>query len=189
MKKNKEYLKVGELKVVGEEILIKPGSYDNGLDFGNIFKDEEAYEKDWDAVCYVPEYAFDDMEPDNEGFYDVYGYSHNDLLVLCNNNSEMCDWLFHDKLIWAYPETYMNELDNEDLAYFYRFITPGAKVWWNDPAHETSGEYTVWSVPFEFDEHGESVNPEDFALDAIIIIGNENSEAEVTPIELMPVYD
>lgn len=83
----------------------------------------------------------------------------------------------------------MNELDDEDLAYFYRFITPGAQVWWNDPAKETSGKYTVYGVPFEFDEYGEPVDPESFALDAVIIIGHENSEAEVTPIELTPVYD
>lgn len=184
-----EYFKIGESKVVDGEVMIKPDYYDDGLSFGNIFKDAETYEKDWDAVCYVPEHAFDDMEPDNEGFYEVYGYSHNDLLRLCNGNREMCDWLFHDKLIWAYPETYMDEMDDEDLAYFYRFITPGAKVWWNDPAGETSGEYTVYGVPFEFDEHGEPIEPDTFALDAVIIIGYENSEAEVTPAELTPVYD
>lgn len=185
----REYLKVGESKVVAGQVLFKPDQYDDGLDFGNIFKDEEAYENNWDATCYVPEHAFYDIEPDDEDFYEVTGYSHNDLLALCNGNREMCDWLFHDKLIWAYPETYMNELDDEDLAYFYRFITPGAQVWWNDPAKETSGKYTVYGVPFEFDEYGEPVDPESFALDAVIIIGHENSEAEVTPIELTPVYD
>lgn len=185
--KNKEYLKVGELKVVGEEILIKPGYYDNGLDFGHIFKDEEAYKKDWDAICYVPEYAFTDANID-EGFA-VYpdGLTHNQLLDMCSGNREWCDYLF-SKLIWAYPDTYMNEWDVEDIAYFYRFIKPGAKVWWNDPAGETSGEYTVFSAPFEFDEHGEPIEPETFTSDAIILIGNEVSEAEVNPFELTPIY-
>ena len=185
----KTYLKIGKSKVVDGQVLFKPDCYDNGLSFGNIFKDEEAYDNDWSATCFVPEYAFDGVDADDEGFYEVAGYSHNDLLAICNGNREMCDWLFHDKLIWAYPETYMDELDDEDLAFFYRFIVPGAKVWWNDPAQETSGEYTVYGVPFEFDDHGEPVEPETFALDAVIIIGNENSEAEVTPIELTPIYD
>lgn len=82
----------------------------------------------------------------------------------------------------------MNEIDDENISYFYRFIKPGAKVWWNDPAGEKSGEYTVYVCPFEFDENDELKNPETFCSDAIIRIGNEYSEAEVSPFELTPIY-
>ncbi len=181
------YIKIGQSKTIDDQTLIKPDYYDDGLAFGNIFKDEEAYKNDWDAICYVPEHAFDDIEPDEDGFYEVTGYSHNDLLNLFAGNRELCDWMFHDKLVWAFPETYFDELSDEDIAHFYRFITPGAKVWWNDPAGETTGEYTVFGVPFEFNEQGEPVEPETFASDAIILIGDEVSEAEVTPCELTPI--
>ena len=108
---------------------------------------------------------------------------------MCCGNRELCDYFFFSKLMWAYPDTYMDEWDDEDIAYFYRFIKPGAKVWWNDPAGATSGEYTVFDVPFEFDEHGEPIEPETFTSDAIILIGNGVFEVEVTPFELTPIYE
>lgn len=183
-----EYLKIGELKIIDGEAFVKPDYYDDSLTAGNIFKDAEAYDKDWDAICYVPEYGVSRFEDDEDGYYsDFDGYTHNDLLRMRNGNRELCDNLFF-KLLWAYPSTYLNEMDDEDIAYFYRFIKPGAKVWWNDPAGETSGEYTVWGCPFEFDDHGEPVEPESFSSDAIIIIGTDDSEAEVTPFELTPIY-
>lgn len=186
--KDKEYLKVGELKIVDDEVFVKRDYHTDGLAYGHIFKDEEAYEKDWDAICYVPEHGFDGLTPDNEGFYSgIDGYSHNDLLLMCNGNREWCDAFFQD-LIWAYPDTYEQEQSDQDVAYYYRFIKPGAKVWWHDPAGETSGEYTVFGVPFEFDERGELIDPDNFALDTIVMIGNDFSEAEVTPNELTPVY-
>ena len=183
-----EYLKIGESKFVDGEFYAKPGCYEDGVVSGCIYKDEEAYEKDWDAVCYIPEYAFQDQEVDEEGFSQMTGYTHNDLLAMCNGNREWCDYFFQSCL-WAYPETYLHDTDDEDIACFYSFIKPGAKVWWNDPAGETSGEYTVFGVPFEFDDHGEPIEPESFTLDAVIIIGNDNSEAEVTPAELTPIYN
>lgn len=185
----KEYLKIGEIKRIDGEVLVKRGYYDDGVTFGYIFKDEEAYEKDWNAICYVPEACFADIEPDEDDFCSIgYGYTHNDLLELCNYNRELCD-AFFDGCKWACPETYWNEWDEvEDIAYYYNFLQTGAKVWWNDPAGETSGEYEVLDVPFKFDEQGELVDPENFSLDTIILIGNGCSEAEVTPNELTPLY-
>lgn len=52
-----EYLKIGELKIIDGEAFVKPDYYDDSLTAGNIFKDAEAYDKDWDAICYVPEYG------------------------------------------------------------------------------------------------------------------------------------
>ncbi len=186
---HKEYLKIGEIKNINGEMFVKRGLYDDGLTFGSIFKDEEVYEKDWDAVCYIPEACFADIELDKDGFYQIDGgYTHNDLLCLCNYNRELCDDFFNG-CKWACPETYWLEWDEaEDIAYYYRFIKPGAKVWWNDPAGETSGIYEVFGVPFEFDERGHLIDPENFALDTIILIGTEYSEAEVAPNELTPIY-
>lgn len=104
----KEYLKIGEAKVVNGEVRIKPDYYDDGITDGVIFKDEDAYENDWSAVCYVPEFGFDGNSPDNEGFYSEFdGYTHNDLLALCEGNRERCDRLFHTECLWAYPTTYL----------------------------------------------------------------------------------
>lgn len=181
-----EYLKIGRCREVDGEIQYKPEYHSDGISYGYIFKDEEAYEKDWGATCYISEYAFEN-ELEDGFFSETFGYSHNDLLRLCNGNRELCDCLFN-KMCWAYPETYLDEYDDEDLAYFYRFIIEGAKVWWEDPAGETSGEYTVFSVPFRYDEHGEIVEQDSFSSDAIILIGDEVSEIEVTPYELTSVY-
>lgn len=186
---NTEYLKVGEAKIVNGEVCIKPDYFDDGLTYGTIFKDEEAYDNDWNAVCYVPEYGFEKASIDDEGLFQEFdGYTHNDLLELCMGNREWCDYLFHSRCKWAYPSTYIEEEDYDDISYFYRFIKPGAKVWWNDPAGETSGEYTVWAAPFEFDDNGELIEPDTFDLDAIVMIGTDNSEAEVMVHELVPIY-
>ena len=185
---NNNYLMVGELKIVDGVKYFKSDNYDDGWTFGYIYKNEEAYIKDWDAICYIPEACFDEVGPDEDDFAVVSGgYSHNDLLSMCCGNREWCDYLF-SQLKWACPETYLNEWDDEEIADFYRFIKPGAKVWWNDPAGETSGEYTVFEVPFEFDEDGELIEPETFGSDAIIHIGDGFSEVEVSPFELTPIY-
>ncbi len=90
------------------------GYSDNGF----IFKDEEAYKNDWDAPCYVPEYAAEDATVTINGVkYECGGskdkcdwYSHNDLLELCQNNCELCDSLFAS-IDWCYPETWLNEIE------------------------------------------------------------------------------
>lgn len=166
------------------------GSSDNGF----IFKDCEAYKNDWDAPCYVPEYAGEDAAITINGIeYECGGedcnyYTHNDLLKLCCGNREWCDALFNS-LDWCYPETKIEEEDDEDTAYYYRFIKPGAKVWWHDPAGEISGEYEVYQTPFGFNEHGELTGDKDeFFLDALVSIASPYSEAEVYVHELTPVY-
>lgn len=166
------------------------GQSDNGF----IFKDEEAYKNDWNAPCYVPEYAAEDAAVTINGVeYECGGedcdyYTHNDLLELCCDNREWCDALFNS-LDWCYPETRIYEEDDEDTAYHYRFIKPGAKVWWHDPAGETSDVYVVYEVHFSFDERGElTEGRNEFSLDAIVKIASPYSEAEVYVHELTPVY-
>lgn len=186
----KEYTKIGSVTWIDSQPYFLFGLSEQGF----IFQDEEAYEKDWDAPCYVPEYAAEDAAVTVNGVeYELGGedatwYSHNDLLDLCYGNREWCDALF-SVLDWCYPETKIEEEDDEDTAYYYRFAINGAKVWWNDPAKETSGVYEIYDSPLQFDNHGElTVELEDNLLDTIIKISNGVSEAEVPLCELTPVY-
>jgi hypothetical protein len=94
------------------------GNIENGIVYadesgnGMIFKSKEAYLHYPDEICYVPEYGF----PKNERIYkgaveDVVGYTHNDLLKLCDGNEKLCDIMF-DLLDWQFPNTWLCE--NED---------------------------------------------------------------------------
>ena len=92
-------------------------SYD-GLSYGYIFKDERAFYENPEEVCYIPEHAFDDAEEivvNGEMFYAVNGYTREDLEELIKNRvdeeGEPIDIeYFFDKLVWAYPETYLEEM-------------------------------------------------------------------------------
>lgn len=127
-------------------------TWDNGrayfrcenTDNGFIFKDYEAYDKYWDAPCYVPDDACTFGGVTLHGRkYDCADtakgrrcwYSHNDLLEICHYNEKLCDTLF-DEIDWVYPETKAFELaDNADYwSEFWGFVKPGAVVYWNDPA-------------------------------------------------------
>ena len=74
---------------------------------GYCYKNEEAYSNDWDAICYIPESAFEEGQYINRDS----GYSHNDLLLLCDNNPQKCNRLF-SRLDWAVPETYVESGNN-----------------------------------------------------------------------------
>lgn len=187
---NKRIADIGEVHWHFGQPFFLFGHSDNGF----IFKDEDAYKNNWNAPCYVPEYAAEDAAVTINGDeYECGGedcdyYTHNDLLEFCCGNREWCDALFNS-LDWCYPETKINEEDDKDIAYHYRFIKPGAKVWWHDPDGKTSGVYEVYEVPFSFNERGELTEGDDeFSLDAIIKIASHYSEAEVCVHELTPVY-
>lgn len=187
----KEYLKVGELKVVDGTTYVKPDFYDDGLVSGCIFKDEEAYEKDWGKPCYIAESEFMDCECDENGFYklsDLYATTHIHLLDCCWQNRELCDYMF-SKLLWANEDTYFNEMDDVDFAYFYRFIQVGGKVLWWDNEALRQVEAEIYKSPYEWDEHGEPIDPEGFSLDQVICIANDHMEGEVTALQLTPVYE
>lgn len=64
-----------------------------------------------------------------------------------------------------------------------RKFKKGQKVWWNDPANETSGEYEVLDPK---DEYNADTTEEDIADfdDRIILIGDGTSEVEVYAAEL-----
>lgn len=114
----KEYLKVGEKRVINGVTYVCPDFYGQGT----IFKDEEAFEKHPDEICYVPEYAFEEPCYKIEGkkFYRVKEYTRKDLEKLvqeCRDSNEdmdeeelptargvfeICDW--------QYPETFLSEI-------------------------------------------------------------------------------
>lgn len=120
---------IGQKTERGGRTLFAPGYYSDGLSFGRIFKDEKAFREDRDAVCYIPEYGFDeDAEPvviDGVEYYDeadVSSYTRADLEELLtdeNGNPAYEDEdggkldieSFFQTLKWAFPETYLYEYD------------------------------------------------------------------------------
>lgn len=159
------------------------GNSENGF----IFKDYEAYENDWDAPCYVPEYAAEDVAVTIDGIeYECGGskdkcdwYSHKDLLKICGYNHKICDTLFQE-IDWCYPSTWLDDCDNNDFIdynYAYDFVKVGNQVYWEDPDHGfSSGYYKVASI---------NDGNEPWDLDTIILIVNEHSEAEAPLRELL----
>ena len=94
----------------------------DGLGYGYVFKDERAFREDPKAVCYIPEYGFEDAEEvviNGERCYpaeQVNGYTREDLEALVDGCVDVdtgevipLDYFFW-KLEWAFPETYLNEM-------------------------------------------------------------------------------
>ncbi len=120
-----DYKTIGKKLELKGRTLYAPDFYNDGLTFGTIFKDEKAFREDKNAVCYIPEHAFDDAETvmvDGEKYYDAEGYTRADLeamIVDDNGNPTYQDEdgdkldieYFFSILCWAYPETYLNEFE------------------------------------------------------------------------------
>lgn len=89
------YLIVGKYTPGNEEDnipeIIEREHYSQGM----IFKDEEAYKKHPDRVCYVPELS------DST-------YTRQEFLNLCDGNEEMADELF-DNCDWQHPESLIED--------------------------------------------------------------------------------
>lgn len=93
---------------------------------GTFFKDSEAYENDWDAPCYSEEACFDDAATT-----DRY-WTHVSLLLECGYNEKLCNAMFSE-LAWQCPDTWLNELDEEDYSYYWSWLKVGCKAfWWLD---------------------------------------------------------
>lgn len=95
---------------------------------GWIYKNYDAYENHLNKVCYISEYGFDDYYNDLFHLFDLYhnkefnieslyeelanvsgGYTHKDILDLCNGQEEVAIAVF-DTIDWQYPETYIEEM-------------------------------------------------------------------------------
>ena len=94
----------------------------DGCGYGYVYKDEKAFKEDPKAVCYIPEYGFEDAEPveiDGEDFYpaeQVSGYTREMLEQMIEGYVDEdtgeainLDYFFW-KLEWAFPETYLLEM-------------------------------------------------------------------------------
>ncbi len=71
-------------------------------------------------------------------------------------------------------------------------LKKGQRVWWKDPAGETSGHYTIESdVQKDIEEYRAlGSNDKEILSDLIILISNESgSEAQVYARELEPLYE
>ena len=117
-------VKIGSARLVGGEYIITSEYANiNGTE-GAFFKDEEAYENNWDAPCYAEEAFFDDSETTEEY------WTHLSLLEACSYNEKLCDTMFKE-LSWQCPDTWLNELESEDYAYFWNWMKPGVKAFYN----------------------------------------------------------
>lgn len=177
---------IGYIKEVNGKTFVLPDYYHNGLALGNIFKDEDSYKNDYNAICYIPESSFEDMNQDSDGYYEVeqkHGYSHNDLLNLCYKNNDLCDALFED-LAWLSPEVYIDEWTDSNISAFYNFIKKENFVIWNAPSGVNTGTYIVVNAPFEFDERDELINQDTFNLNSMVTITNHVEIFEVPVHEL-----
>ncbi len=181
--KTKRIAEIGEVHWHDNQPYFLFGNTDNGF----IFKDYEAYKNDWNAPCYVPEFAAEDhavtidgIEYECGGHKDVCDwFSHNDLLRICDYNHKICDCMF-DTIDWCYPETWAEDYINHGTIDFndaYDLVKLGAKVYWKDPDNDiSSGYYEVVSI--------KDGNHRWFA-DTIVVISNGSSEAEVYLNELI----
>lgn len=131
-----QYEKVGGcIQWEGEAYQFVGGYGDSGAVY---FKDEENFIKHPDEPCYVPEAVFQDEKYITQNKqvaavcivteeYETY----RTLLEKSRYNEQLCRAMF-DNLKWQCPEIWLNELDNEDIVYFYDFVKVGNKVFWNE---------------------------------------------------------
>lgn len=134
MKKN--YLMVGEKRLVGKELLFSPGR--GGGNDGYYFKDEEAFYKGG-SCCYVSEHSMDDVAPlirraGEDGWYsfeDCGGYYFEDFLAIAKGvilelgytidgfegqeRAMAVAQLIFDGVDWQSPEVFAQELDEDIL--------------------------------------------------------------------------
>lgn len=101
-------------------------SYSNGLDYGYVYRNEQAFHDDPDEVCYIPEHAFDDVIPIDVDGVDYYCeelldcYTRRDLerMLLDDDGKPFLDEdgdpidveSFFNSLFWCYPSTRLNEI-------------------------------------------------------------------------------
>lgn len=94
----------------------------DGCGYGYVYKDEKAFKEDPKAVCYIPEYAFDGVEPvtvDGVECYpaealDLYSREMLERMIEgerdCDTDEPISIDYFFWKLEWAYPSTYLTEM-------------------------------------------------------------------------------
>lgn len=109
----------GKKIIVNGDTFYQQGYYSlDGMEYGYIYKNEQAFCENPDEICYIPEHEFDDadwIDVDGERYYCVNGYTRKDLEELVKDEvDEDGDPIdveyFFECLQWAFPETYLNEM-------------------------------------------------------------------------------
>ena len=116
MKEN--YLQVGNKITYEGETLYSSGYYDDGVSFGRIYKDEDAFYNHPDEVCYIPEVYFDynnHITINEVEYISSERYTRKDLEelidgVLDEDGDPIDIESFFDSLTWCCPETRLNEI-------------------------------------------------------------------------------
>ena len=117
----KEYQNVGEKRIINGETFYSQGTATDGMEYGYVYKNEQAFYEQPDEICYIPEHAFDDIdfcEMNGEKFYraeEVDGYTRRQLEELIANEIDedgepINIEYFFQSLYWCYPETKLNEI-------------------------------------------------------------------------------
>ena len=117
----KQYRTYGERRVIDGEVYYSQGCCSDGMEYGWVYKNEQAFHEQPDEVCYIPEHAFDDVEPieiDGERFYpvdSVGGYTRRHLEELVKDEidedgDEIDVEYFFQSLFWCFPETRLCEM-------------------------------------------------------------------------------
>jgi len=116
-----DYETYGERRMIDGVAHYSQGYRDDGLTYGYVYWNERAFMEQPDEVCYIPEHAFDDVQPvrvDGTDYYsadEVGGYTRRDLEELVNGETdEDGDAItvedFFRSLFWCFPETRLMEL-------------------------------------------------------------------------------
>ena len=124
----KTYQNIGEKITIDGVNYYSQGESDDGLEYGYVYKNEQAFYENPDEVCYIPEYAF---SGEKECFVEICGklfvaedeldcYTRNELENMLRDDDGK-PYLDEDlepieverfflNLHWCYPETRLNEL-------------------------------------------------------------------------------
>lgn len=164
-----QYEKVGSYTQLKDKDYQFVGGY--GESGAIYFKDEENFIKHPNEPCYAPEAVFDNEESVVTEEYETY----KTLLEKCFYNEKICQAMFYD-IEWQHPDTWLNEWDEEDIAYFYDFVKVGNKVFWNEQPWRT--------IPLGFYEVIEIKDkPENWTWNTSVILKVRDCNGEMWNIE------
>lgn len=111
----------GECRTINGEKYFSNDFRSDGFTYGHVYWNQQAFMESPDEVCYIPEHAFDDIEPvkiDGKDFYPaemVGGYTRRQLEELVEDETDEDEdpidvECFFNSLFWCCPETRLNEL-------------------------------------------------------------------------------
>lgn len=116
-----DYQTYGERRMIDGVAHYSQGYRDDGMTYGYVYWNERTFMEQPDEVCYIPEHAFDNVQPvrvDGTDYYpaeEVGGYTRRDLEAMVDGETdEDGDAIsvddFFRSLFWCFPETRLMEL-------------------------------------------------------------------------------